>query len=82
MNTLKQLVTSSADPESISLLIKSAATFLILFGADATVVTQISNDSMSLVMKVLEVIALGYAVWGGARKVKLGRWSAPVYSKD
>ena len=70
-------MTSSASPENISLTIKSLATFAILFGADSTIVTQISNDLLSFIMKLLEVIALGYSIWGGVRKIKLGRWSAP-----
>ena len=68
---------SSANPKNISLLVRSLATFAVLFGADATVVTQIDNDLVSLIAKVLEVVALGYAVWGGGRKIILGRWTHP-----
>ena len=77
---IKQLLTSSASPENISLFIKGLATLLVLLGADAVIVNQLNNDVMSLVTKVLEVVALGYSIWGAGRKIKLGRWSAPKYS--
>ena len=76
MNTFQKLITSSANSENISLLLKGLATFVVIFGADATIVSQLNSDLMSIVTKIFEVVALGYSVWGGARKIRLGRWSA------
>ena len=82
MNTLKQLVTSSADQESISLFIKSLATFALLFGFDQTVVTEGSGYLTNLIVGVGMIASAGTGMWGLIRKVKLGQWSAPAYSKD
>ena len=76
MNTFQKLITSSANSENISLLLKGLTTFMVIFGADATIVSQLNSDLMSIVTKILEIVALGYSVWGGARKIYLGRWSA------
>lgn len=75
-------LTSSANPENISLLVKGLATLLILIGADAAVVSQLQSDLLSLIVKAVEVAALVASVWGGMRKVQLGRWSAPKYSHE
>lgn len=79
---IKKLLTSSASPENISLFVKGLATLLVLIGADAVLVNQLNNEVISLLTKTLEVIALGYSIWGAGRKIRLGRWSAPTYSND
>lgn len=74
---IPQWLTSSASPQNISLLVKGLATFLIIAGADATVVAGLQNDIVSLITKGIEVVALVAAIYGGSRKLKLGRWSHP-----
>ena len=73
---------SSANPENISLLVKGVATLLVLAGADASVVSQLNSDTLSLVVKLTEIGALCASILGGARKVTLGRWSFPNRSND
>lgn len=74
---IPQWLVSSANPQNISLLIKGLATLLVLLGADAAVVSQLQNDVMNLAVKILEIVAVLMSVWGGFRKIHIGRWSAP-----
>lgn len=80
--TIPSWLASSANPENISMMMKALAALAVLLGADAAVVSQLSSAVMDLGVKILEVISLAFAVSGGIRKIKFGRWSAPNYSND
>lgn len=82
METIKQFFTSSDSPEKVSLTIKSIAAFAVIFGFDATVVNDAGNEAANIVTAIGMLIASGSALYGMFRKAKLGRWSAPNYSKD
>lgn len=79
MNTLTRLITSSKDPESVSLFISSIATFAVLFGLDNTVITEGSGYLTNLIVGFAMAASAGTSIWGLIRKVKLGRWNAPTY---
>ena len=81
MNIPSWLV-SSVNPEKISLLVKGVASLAVLWGVDAAVVSQLQSDILSLVVLIGQVVAVVVSVYGGIRKAKLGRWSAPNYSQD
>lgn len=88
------LVTSSADPEKTSLLIKGVMTIgagkllsvltalcglgLLCLGIDATWLQQAIDILTQLSLGALYILGAGIAAWGMGRKVKLGRWSAPT----
>ena len=72
---LKSLITSSANPENISLFIKSLATFAILFGIDNTVVDEASGYLTTILVNGAMIITAGTGLWGLIRKFKFGRWS-------
>jgi len=73
---IKSLLTSSADPETISLFVKSLCTFAVLFGLDSTVVNEGGGYLMNLLVGIGMVVSAGTGLWGLGRKIKLGRWSA------
>lgn len=79
---IKQLMMSSADPESVSLFVKSLISFALLFGLDSTVVNEAGGFVINLIVGIGMVVSAGTGLWGLGRKVKLGRWSAPKYSDD
>ena len=81
MNTIKSLVMSSADPESVSLFVKSVATFVVLFGLDASVVNEGGGYLTNLIVAIGMAVSSVTGLWGLIRKVKLGQWSAPQYPK-
>lgn len=72
---IKSLIASSADPEKVSLFIKSIVVLAILFGIDTTVANQAGGYLTSLVIGIGMVISAGTALWGLVRKIKLGRWN-------
>ena len=82
MDTIKSLITSSANPENVSLFVKSLGTLLVLWGLDATVVSQAGNQIVSIVTAIGMLISAGTGLWGLLRKYQLGRWNAVPYSKD
>ncbi len=87
-------VTSSADPEKYSLALKGtllgfgayalqASTLLCGFGIlclgiDADWLNSAIGAVSALVAGILYVIAAVQVIYGLARKVKLGQWSAPT----
>jgi len=79
---IKQLLTSSASPENISLFVKSLATFAVLFGLDSTIVNEGGGYLTNLLVGIGMVVSAGTGLWGLGRKVRFGRWSAPKYNND
>ena len=75
MNTFKKLIASSANPENVSLFIKSLATFAVLFGLDSTVVNEGGGYLTNLIVGVGMIVSAGTGLWGLGRKIKLGRWN-------
>lgn len=81
-NILSKVLTSSADPSRVSLLIRGV---LMSFAPMVMLVLGITEaDFGSLVDGIVEVvffatslIAALQMVWGGVRKINLGRWSHP-----
>ena len=73
---IKSLITSSADPEKISLTVKSLLTLAVLFGLDSTIVNEAGGYITNLIVGVAMVISAGTGLWGIGRKIKLGKWSA------
>lgn len=76
MNVINYLLTSSEDPAKISLFIKSVAALAVLFGLDSTVVSAAQNDIATIVTNGAMVISALVALYGLARKIKNGQWSA------
>lgn len=72
---------SSADPESVSMFVKSLAAFAVLFGLDSVVVNEAGGYLTNLIFAGGMIISAGTGLWGLIRKVKLGKWSAPQYPK-
>lgn len=82
---IPQWLRSSADPESVSLFVKSLATFAILFGVDHTVVDQAGGQLTNLIVGVGMAASAVTALWGIVRKIRYGRWSArasDTFSRD
>lgn len=77
INIFDWFVTSSQNPENISLFLKSAATFAVLFGVDSTIVANLQSSIPSLVVGLGMVISAVTAIYGLIRKLQFGRWSAP-----
>lgn len=85
METLKKIVLSSANPENVSLFIKSLVTFAVLFGFDAVVVSESGEYLTNLLVGVGMILTSITGLFGLARKIKLGKWSASPsdgYSND
>ena len=76
MEIIKWLITSSADPEKVSLFIKSLATLAVLFGLNEAVVSQIGSEIANIVVGVGMVVSSGTVLWALGRKIRFGRWSA------
>jgi len=72
----KSIITSSTDPNTISLFVKSLATFAILFGIDNTVVNEASGQLTNLLLGTGMVFTALTGLYGLIRKVKFGQWSA------
>ncbi len=80
---LEWISRSSANPENTSLTLKSLAALLVLFGVDSSITDQGVGSIMNIITGVGMIISAITALVGIARKVKLGRWSAPKsYSTD
>ena len=76
-NFISWLVTSSSDPESVSLFVKSLATLAVLFGFDSMVINEVVGYLNNLIVGVGMIAAAVTGLLGLGRKVKLGQWSAP-----
>ena len=76
METLKRIVMSSSDPESVSLFVKSLVAFAVLFGLDSTVVNEGGGYLTNLIVGFGMIVSAGTGLWGLGRKMKFGRWSA------
>lgn len=76
------ILRSASDPESVSLFLKSLVTFAVLFGLDTTVVNEAGGYLTNLIVAVGMGVSAVAGLWGLVRKVKLGRWSAPTYTRD
>lgn len=74
--TIDWFITSSKNPENVSLFVKSLATVAILFGLDSTVVNDGGGYIGNLVIGLGMVAASLTGLWGLGRKITLGRWSA------
>lgn len=79
---IPQWLRSSVDPDKISLLFKGLASVVVLFGLDATVVTNLGSAIVNIITDIGILVAAVTAVIGAARKVQVGRWSAPKYSDN
>lgn len=82
MNTLKQLITSSTSPESVSLTVKSLVTLAVLFGFDSAVVNDAGGYLTNLLVAIGMIVSALTGLYGIGRKIKLGRWSASNYTAD
>lgn len=76
METIKTFFTSSTSPEKVSLTIKSLAAFLVIFGFDNAVLSDVGNQAATFVAGVGMVISALTTLYGLSRKVYIGRWSA------
>ena len=74
--TIDWFITSSKNPENISLFVKSMATIAILFGLDSSVVNDGGGYIGNLIVGLGMIAASLTGLWGLGRKIKLGRWSA------
>lgn len=92
-NFFAWLITSSADPDTVSLTVKGALVYavsLILQFApvacamvaalcfDTSVLNPAVDAIVGIIHAVLEIIALGMVLWGILRKIYLGRWAHPA----
>lgn len=77
MEIFNWLITSSANPENVSLFIKSAVVLGALFGLDSTVISQAGNEVVHLIALLGMVVSSVTALVGLIRKLQLGRWSHP-----
>jgi len=75
-NFITWFMTSSADPEKVSLTLKSLGALAVLFGLNATVVGDLQNQLATLITGIGMVISSAVALVGLTRKIHLGRWSA------
>lgn len=69
-------LTSSANPEKVSLFVKSIAVFAVLYGVDESIVTELQNSLIVAIVAVAQAGSAIVAFYGLARKMYLGRWSA------
>lgn len=67
---------SSANPENVSLFIKSVVALAVLFGFDQAVINSVQSELANLCVGIGMVVSSVTALYGLYRKVKLGRWSA------
>ena len=74
--TIQWFITSSADPENVSLFIKSLATFAILFGIDTTIVNDAGGYIGNFIVGLGMIASALSGLWGIGRKIQLGKWSA------
>ncbi|MBT9167846.1 MAG: hypothetical protein DDT19_01189 [Syntrophomonadaceae bacterium] len=74
--TLKWFVTSSTNPEKISLTIKGIVAFAILVGLDEAVVNEFGNNLANFILGLGILASAGLGIWGAIRKIVIGRWSA------
>lgn len=81
-NFIQWLITSSEDPNKISMTMKSIAAFAVLFGLDTTVVNDAQNNLVSIITALGMLVSAGTALWGLGRKIKNGQWRAPSYTPD
>ena len=77
---MKSLITSSADPQKISLTIKGLLTtlipvILVVTGMAEADITQAIDSIGTLVFAVASAIAAGQVLFGLGRKIYLKRWS-------
>jgi hypothetical protein len=80
-NFLNWLITSSADPNKLSLAVKGfllgiAPIAMLLFGLTQTDFGTLVDTVVNLVFWITSGIAAIQVLFGILRKVKLGRWSA------
>lgn len=73
---MKSFLTSSSDPAKVSMFLKSLAVLGVLFGLDTTLLEALQVEILNLVAATGMIVSAGTAVYGLARKLYLGRWSA------
>ena len=92
MEYLKWIVTSSADPQKYSLMVKSAllsvvpfliqglqltcGIHLVCLAVDGSVLSTVADTVANIVYMALSIIAGVGFLWGLGRKIWLNRWSA------
>lgn len=65
------ILRSSADPESVSLTVKSIVTLLVLWGFDASVVNAVGNEVVNIIVAGSMLISAVTALVGILRKINL-----------
>lgn len=82
MNLIQKLVTSSEDPQKVSLFIKNVLAFAVLFGLDKTIAESLQGMIGNIILGggMIYTAILGF--YGLYRKARLGRWSAPTFSTE
>ena len=78
---IQSLIRSSSNPETVSLFVKSVATFAVLFGLDTTVVNDAGGYLTNLIVGLGMFISACTGLYGIGRKIVLGRWSASPSSR-
>lgn len=83
METIKYLITSSANPENTSLAVKGfllgiAPIAMLLLGLDTNSFTNLSNSLADLTFWVISSISAVQVVYGIFRKIRLGRMVHPL----
>lgn len=73
---MKSFLTSSSDPTKVSMFLKSLAVLGVLFGLDTTLLEALQVEILNLVAATGMIVSAGTSVYGLARKLYLGRWSA------
>ena len=73
---IQAFITSSTNPEKVSLFIKSLATFLVLFGFDSAVVNEGGGQLTNFLVGVGMVVSAVTSLYGLTRKAYMGRWHA------
>lgn len=75
-NFIDWFVTSSADPEKVSLTLKSLAAIVVFFGVDSSVTNQGVGYLVTIISSVGMLISAATGIWGLTRKLMIGQWSA------
>ena len=73
---LALIITSSSDPNKVSLFIKSIVAFAVFLGVDSIIADEGAGHIINLISAVGMGITAITGLIGLGRKVKLGQWSA------
>lgn len=70
-SVLQWIINSSTNPQALSLTIKGLLSFLIVLGVEGAVIDEATSGLVNIILLLANVITLGTAVWGFARKINI-----------